>query len=313
MPVSQHIKCPHCQANIRLEKLALAGKSVPCPKCGETFVVKLPRQHTDKPGAPTDGESDVSQETIPATPSRRASPSGSQPASSRPQKSTEEKRTQVKLIGGAVLLVLVVFVGLALWEHFVAPAANKATPALREASPAVNRPQERPEENGDRANRAEGVTILNPPENSTESSAAEETTTPAEVAVTEEPDRVPALEERMASMRLDDEGKVVSLYLVGPIHTDADLELVAALPKLRLLSMSVSKITDDGLRHLTPLTNLRELDLANTDISDDGLEHLAQLSGLVKLNLTETLVTPAGVEELTHSLPNCEILYLARD
>jgi hypothetical protein len=55
--------------------------------------------------------------------------------------------------------------------------------------------------------------------------------------------------------------------------------------------LSNTKITDDGLRHLSALPSLEELNLQNTDITDQGLEQLKRSKGLNSLSVDGTNVT----------------------
>lgn len=68
-----------------------------------------------------------------------------------------------------------------------------------------------------------------------------------------------------------------------------------------------SKITDDGLQHLSGLRRLRVLWLFGTNVSDAGLPKLQELTALQELNLQHTQVTDAGVAKLQQALPNCKI------
>ncbi len=92
-----------------------------------------------------------------------------------------------------------------------------------------------------------------------------------------------------------------------PLVNDSTLARVAKHGSLTRLYLRGTRITDDGLKHLTGLTKLEELDLAETGITDAGLVHLSGLSSLKKLYVRETRVTQAGVRNLKQALPNVEI------
>lgn len=70
------------------------------------------------------------------------------------------------------------------------------------------------------------------------------------------------------------------------------------LVRLRVLDLSYSEISDEGLPHLAGLTSLMRLDLSQTEVSDAGLAHLAGLTNLRALNLEGTRVTAAGLKRL---------------
>ena len=92
-----------------------------------------------------------------------------------------------------------------------------------------------------------------------------------------------------------------------PLVDDSTLARVAKHDSLKRLYLRGTRITDDGLKHLTGLTKLEKLDLVETGITDAGLVHLRGLSSLKKLYLTETRVTKDGVRNLKQALPNVEI------
>ncbi len=92
-----------------------------------------------------------------------------------------------------------------------------------------------------------------------------------------------------------------------PLVDNSTLERVGKHGSLTRLYLSGTRITDDGLKHLTGLTKLEQLYLVETDITDAGLVHLRGLSSLKKLYLTETRVTKDGVKNLKQVLPNVEI------
>ena len=69
--------------------------------------------------------------------------------------------------------------------------------------------------------------------------------------------------------------------------TDATLEHLRALPKLRYLDVSDTKITDAGLATIAALPALVELRVARTAITEAGFQkHLAKKDSLLKLDLT---------------------------
>jgi len=113
--------------------------------------------------------------------------------------------------------------------------------------------------------------------------------------------------------------------------TDAEMEHLESLPRLRVLRMSGRGVTDAGLTHLEGLTQLRDLVLVDSHITDAGLVHLETLArlevlhlrwmpitdaglvhlkglkGLRELSLHATRVTPEGVQRLRQALPECDI------
>jgi hypothetical protein len=115
--------------------------------------------------------------------------------------------------------------------------------------------------------------------------------------------------------------------------TDGCLEQVAKLPRLRVLDLEASGVSDEGLKAVIGLRELRELKLAHTPttdrgltyvgkiaqlealdldltrVTDAGLEELAQLRHLRYLRLLCTATTPEGVARLQRAMPGCQILW----
>lgn len=125
------------------------------------------------------------------------------------------------------------------------------------------------------------------------------------------------------SVVTDAKGQAVGVNLTSTWITDADLALVAALPKLETIDLSHTKITDVGLEHLKRLENVRHLrlhhaeyltdsgiaqikgwkkleslDLRGTKVTSRVFEHIRALTTLTALDLSHTEVTDSGFEEL---------------
>jgi len=78
--------------------------------------------------------------------------------------------------------------------------------------------------------------------------------------------------------------------------TDADLDHLRGLTKLRELSLTSDQVTDIGLQRIGELTNLTHLCLDRSQISDAELCHLSGLNRLELLFLDNTEVTDAALE-----------------
>lgn len=78
---------------------------------------------------------------------------------------------------------------------------------------------------------------------------------------------------------------------------------------LRSLHIPASKITNDGLRHLSKMTTLSTLYLGGEQITDTGLEHLNNLKSLRSISLRTTGVTEEGVTKLKAILPSLQRVY----
>lgn len=133
---------------------------------------------------------------------------------------------------------------------------------------------------------------------------------------------------------LDKQGRVVKLDLRSSWVTDSDMSVVAALPALRHLDLSQTRISDHGLQRLKPARaiaslnlyyaeqitdegmaavkgwkNLRELNLRGTKITDTTLEHLGALTTIEKLDAGYAQITDNGIDALG-SLSNLKALML---
>jgi hypothetical protein len=87
-------------------------------------------------------------------------------------------------------------------------------------------------------------------------------------------------------------GNVSGVHLRGAWVTDADLELLAAIPSLEKIDLSLSRVTDLGLLRLKNLPNVRELNLFFAElVTDEGLACMRDWKRIERLNLRGTKVT----------------------
>ncbi len=98
------------------------------------------------------------------------------------------------------------------------------------------------------------------------------------------------------------------VFAEEPICDDS-LPRFRSLNKRTWLNLSGLNITNAGLEYLKNLPRLRSLNLENTHITDEGLEHFRDMKELEKLYLKNTKVTQEGVDSLKQILPGCEIIY----
>lgn len=104
--------------------------------------------------------------------------------------------------------------------------------------------------------------------------------------------------------------ELTSLHVIDcPGVTDAGLEHIQSLTKLRRLDLRGSAITDHGLKCLAGLSELRELSLQQTAISDRGMQTLVDLRRLEWLGLAGTSVTSGGRQILRQHMPDCEVTW----
>ncbi|HZZ70787.1 MAG TPA: hypothetical protein VFE24_00935 [Pirellulales bacterium] len=82
-------------------------------------------------------------------------------------------------------------------------------------------------------------------------------------------------------------------------HGGEGLYWLAAAPKLKSLSLTKAKLSEDGFRALGQLKQLQILDLTGAACNDDNLRCIAAMSNLEELNLNGTSqITDTGVREL---------------
>ncbi|MEZ5352605.1 MAG: hypothetical protein R2762_08205 [Bryobacteraceae bacterium] len=88
------------------------------------------------------------------------------------------------------------------------------------------------------------------------------------------------------------DGKVSAVNLRGAWVTDADLDLLASVPTLEKIDLSLSRVTDLGLLRLKDLPNVRELNLFFAElVTDEGLAAMRNWKHIERLNLRGTKVT----------------------
>lgn len=73
---------------------------------------------------------------------------------------------------------------------------------------------------------------------------------------------------------------------------------LAAMPKLKILSLQNAVVTDDQIAGLAGLRRLTGLNLASTAVTDAGLARLAPLGSLQHLDVSNTAITAGGLSAL---------------
>jgi Leucine-rich repeat (LRR) protein len=109
----------------------------------------------------------------------------------------------------------------------------------------------------------------------------------------------------------DAAGDVTGLHLRGTWVTDTELLDVARLPKLELLDLSHTRITDEGLLHLKPAKQIRDLNLYYAEqITDQGMAAIRDWKNLKHLNVRGTRVFD-GTLAIVSGLTQLEALDIA--
>lgn len=103
--------------------------------------------------------------------------------------------------------------------------------------------------------------------------------------------------------------KVEVLGLEGSYMTDVGLVHLQDLKALQELDLHKSQyFSDKGLEPLKALPHLRTLELSYTRVSDAGIDALLTMKRLKVLHLTGTRVTADGLKKLKEGLKGCEVI-----
>lgn len=107
-----------------------------------------------------------------------------------------------------------------------------------------------------------------------------------------------ALAELLAPVR----DNIADLALARAKITDASMDLIASLPRLRRLNLTGTAVGDAGVAKLHEHPALEELVLAQSQVSDISFDTFASLPKLKRLYLWKSRVTPETVAELRKEL-----------
>ncbi|MEO1526090.1 MAG: hypothetical protein AAFX06_11685 [Planctomycetota bacterium] len=96
--------------------------------------------------------------------------------------------------------------------------------------------------------------------------------------------------------------------------TDKSLEIASRMPSLQVLSMQYNDFSDEGVRHLAALPNLKSLWVCGSEerpnqITNESLQFLLNSSQLDRLGVQHTYVTFDFVTELQTQFPNSMIAH----
>jgi len=102
-------------------------------------------------------------------------------------------------------------------------------------------------------------------------------------------------------------GEVIWLNLAGTKITNDGLKHLSGMP-LKKLHLERTQIGDDGLQHLKSFKDLEYLNLYDTKVTDAGIEHLKALKGLKKLYVWKSEITEDGINKLGELLPDAQVV-----
>ncbi len=104
----------------------------------------------------------------------------------------------------------------------------------------------------------------------------------------------------------DKQGRVIGLDLRSTWVTDADLPAIGEIPKLQSLDLSMTRITDHGVRSLKNATGLQVLKLRYAElVTDEGMAVVRSFKQLKEIDLRGTKITDTTLEFL-EGLPTLE-------
>lgn len=101
---------------------------------------------------------------------------------------------------------------------------------------------------------------------------------------------------------------VVAAELVLPDDTARELVPLARLPRLKALSVTQARYSDEELTQFERFRGLEYLDLSHCfNLTDDGLPRLETLKNLKVLKISADGISESGIEMLRSRMPNCTI------
>jgi len=106
----------------------------------------------------------------------------------------------------------------------------------------------------------------------------------------------------------DQHGRITGLDLRSSWVTDSDLREITALPDLTTLNLSLTRITDHGMKELKNAPGIEDLDLRYAEqVTDEGISTLRGWKRLRRLNLRGTKITDVTLGHIG-GLPTLESL-----
>ena len=117
---------------------------------------------------------------------------------------------------------------------------------------------------------------------------------------------VPLSDEGLKSLLA--KAKLVGLDVSGSELSDRGLqEFASKRPRLRLLDLSFTRVSDEGLKSVASLSELRHLSLIDCQVTDRGITSLTRLLQLREVYLSKTAVSSQAAEQLRRKFPMCRI------
>lgn len=99
--------------------------------------------------------------------------------------------------------------------------------------------------------------------------------------------------------------EIESVSIRDEQFSDANVPLVLGIYSLRVLDLSMTRITDQGIAQLSKISRLTKLNLSHTEISDRSLLMLDELHELRELAIVNTKVSKQAADEFRKRHPDC--------
>lgn len=132
---------------------------------------------------------------------------------------------------------------------------------------------------------------------------------PEKVGLAGERDAMKSLEPLGAKFEFGDKGEVRRIVLEGPKVTDAALDDVIKFTELRQLSLARASVSDAGMLKLSQnMTWLVNLGITDTKVTDEGLQHLTKITTLQNVWVCENdKLTAAGIAAFKAPYPQINV------
>jgi Leucine-rich repeat (LRR) protein len=91
--------------------------------------------------------------------------------------------------------------------------------------------------------------------------------------------------------------------------SNAGMDGLAKLTRLRILDLAYAELDDAGLKKLVALTDLETLNLDSTHVTDAGVDLLSGFQKLRRLDLYHSLLTKQGLDRLRAAAPALQVIW----
>lgn len=103
---------------------------------------------------------------------------------------------------------------------------------------------------------------------------------------------------------LDGTDSIEMLILTG---SDVNTFPKLSIPKLKELSIGISKLTDQGMKYIFDMSSLEILDISGATITEISVSDLKRLTKLSHLYIGDTGISQNNIDELIKAMPNLSV------